>query len=641
MIGRLGLWVAALCLCSGAALAEVPAHVGTEACVACHEAEAGSWRGSYHDLAWTEPQEAMLADFGGTEFTLDGMTARFSDEDGRYRIRVTETDGVTTDYEVQSVAGIWPLQQYLIDIGDGRLQSFDVVWDVEEERWYHLYPDQDLPPDDALHWTGPYKSWNARCAECHATGYDKNFDPATGGYASTQAEIGVGCEACHGPGEAHVAWATTQTYDMLRFPGLSETGLTVGFSEDSAETEIQQCAACHSRRETFGDGNPVPGTPYHDAYRLALLTPGLYHPDGTIRDEVYVYGSFLQSKMYAEGVRCSDCHDVHSTDLRVEGNATCTQCHSPAGNPRFPTLTPADYDSPAHHFHAEGSEGAQCKSCHMVERVYMGVDWRRDHSFRVPRPDLAAETGAPDACTDCHTDQTPEWAAAEIAARFPDSTHRGPHFSQALARGWENPMIARHDLMAVAADRAMAGIVRASALAAVAPAADPVLATEAAPLLGDEDPLVRAAAVPLQRAAELPDRAGRLVPLLTDPVASVRMAAARELLTVPPSQLPNREAQALGAALGEWQASLGNRLDYPETHLVIGGAALVLRDAPSALAAFRRAVTLDPQLTQGWSMLIRINAATGDMAAARAAANEATAALPNDPEIRDLARQLQ
>jgi tetratricopeptide (TPR) repeat protein len=119
------------------------------------------------------------------------------------------------------------------------------------------------------------------------------------------------------------------------------------------------------------------------------------------------------------------------------------------------------------------------------------------------------------------------------------------------------------------------------------------------------------------------------------------MAAARELLAVSPAQLPNREAQALGAALGEWQASLGNRLDYPETHLVIGGAALVLRDTPSALAAFRRAVTLDPQLAQGWSMLIRINAATGDMAAARAAATEATAALPDDPGIRDLAQQLQ
>jgi hypothetical protein len=641
VIGKRILWALALLLPAGSGLAETPAYLGSAACTACHVDEAAAWTGSHHDLAWTLPGEAMLGDFDGVEFAHDGTLSRFTQEDGRYRIRVTENDGVTTDYEVHSVAGIAPLQQYLIDLGDGALQSFDVVWDVDEARWYHLYPDQDLPPSDALHWTGPYKNWNARCAECHATAYDKNYDLRTGAYASTEVEIGVGCEACHGPGEAHVAWASTQNYDAARFPGLTEAGLTIGFSADSAETEIQQCAGCHSRREAFGDGNPLPGTSYHDAYRLSPISPGLYHPDGTIRDEVYVYGSFLQSKMYANGVRCSDCHDVHRADLRTEGNATCTQCHSPAGNPRFPTLTKTEYDTPSHHFHPEGSEGAQCKSCHMVERVYMGVDWRRDHSFRVPRPDLAAETGAPDACTDCHTDQTPEWAAAEIAARFPDSNHRGPHFSQALARGWDDPQAARGALMAVAGDAAQPGIVRASALMAVAPVADPALAAQAARHLGDDDPLVRAAAVPIQRGAELPDRAARLVPLLSDPTAAVRMAAARELLGVSPQQLPSSEARALGAALGEWQQSLGNRADFPETHLVIGGAALVLRDVASAQRAFREAVTLDPQLAQEWVMLIRISAATGDMAGARAVAAEALARLPDDPSLRELAAQLQ
>lgn len=382
---------------------KTPGYVGSDACTGCHTGAAEAWAGSHHALAWTEASpETVVADFDGTQFALDGMTAQFRTDGETYDVEVTETDGTTTDYPVHSVAGIEPLQQYLLETEPGRLQSFDVVWDTEREEWYHLYPDQDLPPDDALHWTGPYKTWNARCAECHATGYDKNYDATTQTYASTEVEIGVGCEACHGPGSEHVAWAEIADSGA----DLGAYGFTVDF--DDTEAAIQQCAGCHSRREPYGDGNPIPGTPYHDAYNLSLLRPGLYHADGQILDEVYVYGSFLQSKMFEAGVGCTDCHEPHTAELVTEGNAVCTQCHSPAGREEFPAAA-GEYDTPAHHFHEEGSEAAQCVSCHMTDRAYMGVDWRRDHSFRIPRPDLAATTGAPDACTTCHEDREPDW----------------------------------------------------------------------------------------------------------------------------------------------------------------------------------------------------------------------------------------
>ena len=389
-------------------------YVGSEACRTCHEEVFARWQGSHHALAWSEPGEATVrGDFDGATHEHEGEKSRFSVANGDYWIATERPDGERTRYKVHSVAGIAPLQQYLLETAEGQLQAYDVAWDAEQERWYHLYPELDLTPGDGLHWTGPYKNWNARCAACHATGYLKNYDPRSGRYLSTQAEIGVGCEACHGPGEAHLAW--TEGKAIEAWPGVTAEGFTIDLGA-SAEREIQQCAGCHSRREALVEGNPLPGTPYHDAYRLALLRDGLYHADGTILDEVYVYGSFLQSKMYAKGVRCSDCHEVHSAGLRVEGNGLCAQCHSPAGNPEFPSLRKALYDDPAHHFHEPGTAGAQCKNCHMVERVYMGIDGRRDHSFRVPRPDLAAETGAPDACTDCHSDRTPGWAAQQIAA---------------------------------------------------------------------------------------------------------------------------------------------------------------------------------------------------------------------------------
>jgi len=406
-----------------------PDYVGSQACVDCHEEEASAWKGSHHALAWTWPSpETVVADFDDTEFEHDGMVARFRVEGDTYHVKVTEKDGVTTDYRVHSVAGIEPLQQYLLETEPGRLQSFDVVWDAEQGGWFHLYPDQDLQPDDGLHWTGPYKNWNARCAECHATGYEKSYDAATRLYSSSQAEIGVACEACHGPGQDHVDWAADPTQEAPAHYGFSQPF-------ETTEQTIQQCATCHSRREAHDDSSPLPGTAFSDAYGLALLRPGLYQSDGQILDEVYVYGSFLQSKMYAAGVGCLDCHDAHSAERVADGNAVCTQCHSPAGNPRFPALSQAEYDTPAHHFHAAGSDGAQCIACHAPESVYMGNDWRADHSFRVPRPDLAAQTGAPDACTTCHTDRDAGWAAAELAERFPESAPKDAYFFEFKGHG--------------------------------------------------------------------------------------------------------------------------------------------------------------------------------------------------------------
>ena len=641
MARRLTALAALLAFSAGSGMAQAaapPDYVGSAACAGCHEAVAAAWSGSHHALAWTLPgPETVVADFDGTSFTHDGMTARFRREGAHYHVEVTEKDGSKRDYRVHSVAGIEPLQQYLLETEPGRLQSFDVVWDTEQERWFHLYPDSDLPPDDGLHWTGPYKNWNARCAECHATGYEKNYDGDSRRYTSTQAEIGVGCEACHGPGSAHLDWVAGKEID----PALGAAGFSLDLARAGVEATIQQCAGCHSRREAHGDGNPLPGTPYHDAYTLATLRPGLYHADGQILDEVYVYGSFLQSKMYANGVSCMNCHDAHSAQLVADGNAVCVQCHSPAGNPLFPAAARGEYDNPRHHFHEPGSAGAQCVSCHMIERVYMGVDGRRDHSFRIPRPDLAAVTGGPDACTDCHQDQTPGWAAAAIDGWYPDSARRGPHYGEALARGRTDPRAGRDGLVELATDPAQPGIVRATALWLIAQAADPDTATQMAPLLEDPEPLVRAAALQIQRAAAPHEGVPRVLPLLSDPYRSVRIEAAKQMIAAPIARMPASVAERIAAAMGEWQDAMSNRLDFPETHLVLGGMAAAMRNIPAAESAFREAVHLDPQRTEAWAMLVRIAAATRGQEAARAVLAEALAASPKNETLLRLAEEVE
>lgn len=619
----------------------VPEYLGTQACVDCHQAEFEAWQGSHHDLAWTPPDALhVLGDFDNAVFEHKGVRTTFTTEDGGYYITSDGPDGTLQTYPVHSVAGIAPLQQYLIETEPGKIQSFDVVWDIENEEWYHLYPDQDLPAYNGLHWTGPYKNWAARCAECHATGYQKGYDPVSKAYTSTQVEIGVGCEACHGPGEAHVAWALPGgDYDPARWARVGETGLTMDFSA-GAEVEIQQCASCHARREAFEEGNPLPGTPFHDAYRLSLLRDGMYHPDGQILEEVYVYGSFLQSKMYAAGVACTDCHTPHEAVRITDTNALCTQCHSTAGNPEFPTLRLAEYDDPAHHFHPPGSEAAQCKSCHMIERDYMGIDGRRDHSFRVPRPDLTVQTGAPNACNDCHTDRSAEEMVDALEARFPDSQHRGAHFAQVFARARIARQSTAENIVALTEYLDLPGIVRASALELLHPMADPSLAARMAPFLVDPDPLVRAAAIPIQRGAGVALRVDRLTPVLSDPVRSVRMAAAREFLDLDLQTLPENTARTLSQAIVEWQRSLRAKADFPEIQIVLGGVGLTTRNMPAALSAFSEAVSMDPQREDAWSIIVRVHAALGDMEAARDAADAAIAANPDSVALKVLRGQV-
>ena len=635
-----------LCAISAAALGQVgepgkaPGYVGSETCIGCHRAAGEAWTSSHHARAWNEPTEhSVLGDFDAKSFEHAGGVSRFTSSGGKFFVTTDGADGLPRRFEVIGTVGVTPLQQYLVETDTGRLQVLDLAWDTERRRWYHLYPDQDLPHTNGLHWTGPYKNWNARCAECHATGYAKRYAPLTRRYSSTQAETGVGCEACHGPGAAHEAWARDRkSFDQTTWRGVNALGFTISFDRKNAETEIQQCAGCHSRREPIGDASPLPGTPFHDSYRLARLRDALYHPDGQILDEVYVYGSFLQSKMYTRGVRCTDCHNPHSGALKAKGNGICTQCHNPLGNPDFPTLKQTDYESPEHHFHEPGPDGALCKSCHMIERTYMGIDGRRDHSFRVPRPDLSVKLGTPNACTDCHKDKSAGWAAAQVAARFPDSSNRGAHYATpfAAARQGSGDAAVAGSLLEIALSTKYAGIVRATALDLLQRFAIPAVADRTAPLLRDPDALVREAALPLQRSAPLPIRIQRILPLLTDLRRSVRIEAARSILDLPPARYPPRVEPAVRSAMGEYQRSLLAKADFPEAQLAIAGVALTRRNFSAAEKAFVEAVRLDPQRVDAWVMIARLREAQGKTLEAEGAVRDGLKANPGNKSLSDM-----
>jgi predicted CXXCH cytochrome family protein len=383
----------------------------------------------------------------------------------------------------------------------------------------------------------------------------------------------VGCEACHGPGQAHLFWAgLPDAFDRERWLDVDARGWTRSFIAGDAASEINLCAACHSRREPLGADSPPPGAAFDDHYRLMLLRDGLYYRDGQIHDEVYVYGSFLQSKMYAKGVRCTDCHEPHSYALKLQGNELCTQCHQPRGHPAFPSLTKAEYDTPAHHFHEQGSVASACRSCHMPETNYMVVDARADHSFRVPRPDLSEKLDSPDLCTQCHQGETPEWAAKQIRVRFPQGRSDEPHFGEVFAAAVE-AMTAdiSQQLIVMSTNHDLPAIVRATALQLQPPtaASDPAVTERLAGLLSDDSALVRAAAVGVQRGLRSEQGIKRLATMLTDPSRSVRIETAKAFLGVPPGAIPQEYQVSLREAMDELQVFMRAKTDFPEGQLVI------------------------------------------------------------------------
>jgi tetratricopeptide (TPR) repeat protein len=580
-------------------------YVGSEACASCHAEQHARWQTSQHAAAMLPASaQSVRGDFSGTRFAYGGVTAVFSMRDGRYFVRTDGPDGKLGDFEVKYTFGVEPLQQYLIELPGGRLQALGVAWDTrpkeaDGQRWFHLYPDRKLKAGDALHWTGIDQNWNYQCADCHSTDLRKNYDARAHTFATAWAEVNVGCEGCHGPGSNHVAWGRMEG-DMKRLGptrGLTaalDERIGVTWSIDAASgnaarsksrtsnREIEVCARCHSRRGQFSDEH-FAGQPLHDAFRPALLTPGLYHPDGQQRDEVFNYASFLQSRMHAHGVTCSDCHDPHTQKLRAPGNAVCGQCHAPA-----------KFDVPAHHHHPQGSRGAECAACHMPTTTYMVVDPRHDHSMRIPRPDRTVSMGVPNACGSCHRENTAQWAAEAVRKWFPQPRPGFQTFAEAFHAGDRGAPGAQRALLDVIADRGQSGIARASALARLPRFLSAATLPAAVDALNDPDPNVRMAAVQAIGAADPETRLRHLPRMLGDPLRVVRMDAARALAGEPEQRLVPADRAAFEQAVAEYVAAQRFNADRPEAQAALGTLFLARGEWEDAIASFRAALKLDP-----------------------------------------------
>ncbi len=611
--------------------------VGSTACAGCHAGEHAAWAHSDHARAMMPATPgAVLGAFNGTTARGAGQSATFLREGNSFLVRTDGADGQIADIPVAETLGVDPLQQYLAQLPDGRRQVLPWAWDSRSpdqggQRWYHLTPDESLRAGDSLHWTGRDQNWNFMCASCHATGLVRGYDRTTHRYDTTWSEMAVGCESCHGPGAAHLAWARDGAA-AARPKGITALRDAAGgwrFEEGDARgiarwdgpprpaaALVDTCAACHARARPLV-ADPLPGQRFLNTHAPVLLEAGHFHADGQIQGEVFEWGSFMQSRMARAGVVCGDCHAPHSGKLRAEGNAVCAQCHQPA---RF--------DSVTHHRHGANSPGAQCTSCHMPQATYMGVDRRHDHGFRVPRPDIAAATGAPDACTTCHADRKPDWAAQRITEWFGARRRDDPHPALAIAAGRRGERAADAGLAALVNDRNQPAILRATAVSLLPMPPSQFTAAAIGVALLDQEPLLRATALRTLGGLDPRNRV-HAARFLTDDTRLVRIEAARALAPVPLTAIPEAQRAAFARA---WQELIASELvaaERPEAHVNIAGLLAARGDAAGTEAAYGEAIARDPAFLPALVNLGDFQSRQGRTADAIATLRRAVAAHPD------------
>ena len=589
--------------------------------------------------------KTVLGDFSDATFDYYGVKSRFFRKDGKFFVETDGPEGKLATFEVKFTFGIDPLQQYLVEFPDGRIQALSIAWDSRPkerggQHWFHLYPNEAIKHDDVLHWTKLNQNWNFMCAECHSTGVRKNYDAANDRFNTTWAEISVGCETCHGKGSRHIAWAhDRQSWWPFGKHDDKSKGLAVRFDERRDVTwrhdpktgnpqrnftppilrkEVETCGLCHARRAEFSE-DWMPGQWLSDTHVVSELAHGLYYADGQMQDEVYNYGSFKQSKMFAAGVTCSDCHDPHSAKLNVSGDGVCLQCHAPDR-----------YATASHSHHEAAKAPIACASCHMPTHTYMIVDPRHDHSLRIPRPDLSVKLGTPNACNDCHAEKSAAWAAAAIESWYGPHREGFQNYADAFHAAWADQPDAATLLAAVAAYPNAPAFARASALTDLAPSLSPANGDLARGGLSDPDPMVRIGALDMLESVPANQIWPLASPLLDDRSRGVRIRAAALLAVVPTASQPPADRERFERAAAEFIDAQRFNADRPESRSALGSFFAKRGRLADAEAEYKAALRLSPQYTPAAVNLADFYRAVGREADGETVLRAALIASPQD-----------
>jgi hypothetical protein len=629
-------WIAAFELPLRSAPAPDAAYAGSAACQRCHEDEYATWRKTLH-VRMTKPirEATVLGDFRpGTELHQYGRSYSMETRDGRYFITVTKGDRPPERYEVDYTLGARRFQGYLSKLPDGRIYVLPVFWHNETRRWID-YKEITPIPDDPDH--DLRQIWNVTCVNCHATNLVKNYDPATNTYRTTWTEMGIACEACHGPGSTHIEAADQWARDPSTKPSDPAEWHIFSPLRSSPRQTYDTCGYCHGNKNNFFFGFRA-GDRYEDfALPFLISDPipvndpqGEFWPDGRPSRFNRPQALTLTGCFQKGEATCTSCHRMHGTanahSLKVPAEAEdgshtkqsdflCTQCHvtgpAPApssGAPRNRSRASPIADLAAHTHHAPDSAGSRCVECHMSDVNWRLITRRRDHTFQAPVPEMTAAYGVPNACNTCHEDRSPEWAAKQMDAWYGNGDKRRSvvAMADALYRAGVGDAAVLPDIAKLAVDRSHGTLIRASA----AEFTGRLLATTGEKRLAEADPsaivnaLIGAAADPEPQVRAMAVRSlavvhdPRAVPVigarLNDDARVVRVTAAEALFRLGIVRLDGVPGTALARAQDEWASSLATFNDDEVDETTLGWLQSSRGQTDEAVSALQTAIRMNP-----------------------------------------------
>jgi predicted CXXCH cytochrome family protein len=592
----------------------------------------------------------VLGDFspGATLRTADrsySMEAR----GGRYAISISRGGGSPEKFTVDYTLGARRFQGYLSKLPDGRIYVLPVFWHQESKRWLDYKEITPIPKDTAHDLR---QIWNVTCVNCHATNLARNYDQSTNTFATTWTEMGIGCEACHGPGRAHIDDPEhLNVFSMKKVP---------------PRQLFDACAYCHGNKNNVFFGFK-PGDRYDDYAQPFLISQpipandpqGEFWPDGRASrfnrpQSLTVAGCFRNGE-----ATCTSCHRMHGAEnnhsLKVaidtpdgghsrDSDRLCTQCH-------------AEYEGKSaerHAHHAPESQGSRCINCHMADVNWRLLTRRLDHTFEPPVPEMTARFGEPNACTTCHDDKPPEWAAATMDAWYGNAGARQKvvDVADVMYRAGSGDAAVLPALAQLAVTRRHGALIRASAaefagqLIAKAGAAGGVAADTATTnaLIGaadDVDPWVRVAAIRALGGVREPRAVAALAAHLGDASRVARVSAAEALMTLGIATLDGAAGAALGRAQDEWAESLRTFNDDSQDQATLGWLEASRGQTDAALRDLAAAVKLDPANARPHVYLGVLHARASRFDEALQQFKAAKAIAPTYPNIDRLIEEVQ
>lgn len=683
-------------------------YLGSASCERCHQKEYAAWKSSLH-IKMTKPvaEATILGDFrDGTKFSDHDRAYTFSSKNGKPVITISFGGKPAETFTVDYTLGSKRYQGYLSMLPEGRMYVLPVFWHVADKRWIDWKEITPIP--EGAH--AIRQIWNANCFNCHATNIAQGFDATEKAYKTTWTEMGIGCEACHGPGKPHVtlaeAWernpsakAAYDTSDSNR--QLTDVLKTLSTRSAEPRRTFDTCAYCHGNKKNIFVGFKA-GDRYDDYAMPFLLSDpipatdyqGEFWPDGRPNRFNRPQALSLSGCFKAGEISCTSCHVAHGSpydaSLKVDihngrdGDQLCTQCHDmpkASGLRSQVTAIPASFTGAGlqqHTFHAPQSEGSRCVNCHMSD-----VNWRllirkRDHTMQAPVPETTSAYGIPNACTTCHDEKSPEWAAKQMTEWWGDADRDRRAKSASLAdtmyRAGAGDGSTLPDLARLAVDRSQGLVIRASAaayignlvtqsrtggivskannesqtsFAGLAPKVEarkpvvvsvtPAIVNALVGAANDPEPTVRAAAV--EALGAVGDRQRSVVPItarLVDQSRIVRSKAAEVLVSFGITELPGAAGEALRKAQDEYIVGLDTFPDIASNHGAKGwleaerGNVIVARDA------LNKATSLDPNYAFAWVVKGVLSARDGKFADAVDMWKKARSIEPSYPNINQL-----